>query len=304
MSRLAALDLGTNSTRFLCVDDDESILRPSSVVARGTDITRLGEGVDSDGELSDAAMDRVVSTVGRFDEAVSNRSANWIGGLATSACRRASRDSVRKLFDRIESVIGIRPEVIDGSREAELTYQGIIFSLDVSAGTIVDIGGGSTEWITFNQKGLSSVDSLGIGVVTLNERCVTGNSYSPESETCMEDEIETVFGTETTGLEPLVSVGGTGTTLASMELDLTEYRPEPVHGYQLDREAVDRQLKEMLGKSFEQLSEHPMIQSGREDVILPGIKILQAGMETVGASRTIVSDFGILAGLIRESIYA
>ncbi len=302
MSRPAVLDLGTNSTRFLCVENVSKKLRPSDVVARDMEVTRLGEGVEGTGRINGEAMGRVLSTVKKFDRTVRDRDARWVGGIATSACRRATEDSVAALFDRVESITGNRPSVIGGEREAELTFKGVQFSLGLQKGTIIDIGGGSTEWITFGDGRLESVASLAVGVVTLNERYVRGDSYTRESEVRMKHEVKSVFDRRVSGDGPLVSVGGTGTTLASIDLDLKDYQSSAVHGYTLSDEIIGRQLNEMVGKSFKEISEHPMIHPGREDVIVPGIKILQEGMKASGTSRVVVSDFGVLGGLLTEKI--
>lgn len=302
MSRFAALDLGTNSTRFLCLESEDDGIQPETIVARNTRITRLGEGVDSNGKIQDGAIERVLEAVRAYDETVRDAEGSWIGGIATSACRRASDQSVESLFEQLEAAIGIRPEVIDGEREAVLTYEGVRASLPVEEGTIVDIGGGSTEWIPFDETGLRSARSFNMGVVTLNERCLEGDRYTQEAVGCMEGEIRRRWPEDLQGPSPLVTVGGTGTTLASMKQNLDEYDPERVHGRRLNRGEIRDFRRDMSARTFEELSEHPMIQAGREDVILPGVLILEAALKKVEGLETIVSDLGVLTGYLSEWI--
>lgn len=300
MNPIAALDLGTNSTRFFCVNRDVTSIEPSNLLARGMEITRLGEGVDENGVIGKHAMDRVIDVVHRFNRKIQDLDGEWVGCLATSACRRANEESTKKLFQKIHETIGVEPQIIDGSKEAKLTYFGIRCSLDVQTGTIIDIGGGSTEWISFDGGDLKFTESLPLGVVTLNERCVKNDSYTEEAYACMDREIRQLFQPEFIGSGQLISVGGTGTTLASMMLDLDQYRPDQVHGYHLDKESIRNTLDEMLNKSFEVIARNPMVQSGREDVIVPGIKILESARSKLEAERVTVSDMGILAGFLSE----
>lgn len=302
MSGVAALDLGTNSTRFLAVADDADAITPASIIDRDTRVTRLGEGVDAEGVIREEAVDRVLRVVEEYHRRIDPKGIEWVGGVATSACRRASEDSREDLFEALEEVTGVRPELIDGEREAELTHGGVRASLDVTAGTVLDVGGGSTEWITFGSDGLRSAGSLPIGVVTLNERCVGSDRYTEESLSCLEREVRRNFRPGNPGENPLVVVGGTGTTLAALDRDLPEYRPEVVHGHRLSKRTIEHHLQQMSERTFEELSREPMVQPGREDVIVPGIKLLEAGLDAAGAEEATVSDLGVLAGYLSERL--
>lgn len=302
MSEVAALDLGTNSTRFLAVSTGGNGITPDDIIDRDTRITRLGEGVDEQGAIGDRAIRRVVDTVEEYHRRIESEGIEWVGGVATSACRRASEASRSRLFDLLEDRTGIRPELVDGDREAALTYRGVRSSLDVDSGTVIDIGGGSTEWITFDSSGLVSAESLEIGVVTLNERCLGADRYTPDALDCLEEEVRGALQPDVPGESPLVVVGGTGTTLAALDRKLREYRPMAVHGHRLPRGSIEDHLRRMSGRTFEELAEEPMIQPGREDVIVPGIKILQAGLDTAGAEEATVSDLGVLTGYLSERL--
>lgn len=302
MSGVAALDLGTNSTRFLAVGKDAEAITPADIIDRDTRVTRLGEGVDAEGVIRASAKRRVLEAVEDYDRRLTPREIEWVGGVATSACRRASGESREDLFEALRNRTGVRPELIDGKREAVLTYKGVRASLDVTSGTVLDIGGGSTEWISFDSFGLQSVESLPIGVVTLKERCVESDRYTEESLKCLDREVRQHFRPEGDGISPLIVVGGTGTTLGALEGALEEYRPEVVHGHRLSEATIERHVEAMSKRTFEDLSREPMIQPGREDVIVPGIKILQAGLDAAEAEGVTVSDLGVLTGYLSERV--
>lgn len=303
MSIIAALDLGTNSTRFVCVDSTANHVAPETIHARNTTITRLGEGITADNPIKPRAAKRVCEAVYSYQNEVEKLDGQWISAVATSACRRATSDSVSTLFDDIEMITGIRPEIIDGEREAELTFKGVTNSLNMSgSGRIIDIGGGSTEWINFSDNRLNFSTSIPVGVVTLREKCVDSDSWTPKIEECVSTVLRKKFRPNDVGHGPLFVVGGTGTTVSSYFLDLDSYDPGTIHGQVMTATQLDAVYTDMKSKSFQDLSTHPMIQSGREDVILPGIEILKRSLEITSINNFQVSDLGILAGALSEGM--
>jgi exopolyphosphatase/guanosine-5'-triphosphate,3'-diphosphate pyrophosphatase len=207
------------------------------------------------------------------------------------------------LFDRVHDLTGKRPELISGDREAELTANGVKASLpDFKEGIIVDIGGGSTEWITVQKNESLNTGSLQTGVVTLMERCVEGKSWNQKTEQCVDRELETKFDCHLNKESNLVVVGGTGTTLSSIIQGLTEYEPVNVHRHLVEREQIENVIKSMKNRTYEELSREPMIMDGREDVIIPGGKILLRCMDELSINKVTVSEYGILAGYIWERI--
>lgn len=299
----AVLDLGTNSTRMLCVESPGPRMDPDSIRAHETIITRLGEGVDEHGRIDPDARDRVLGAVRRFQERLDELGGHWVGGLATSACRRASGESVGDLLESVRQITGFTPRVVSGEREAELTYRGVRASLEgFRSGVVLDIGGGSSEWICSSGPDEFEVESLPIGVVTLFERCGRGDRWGNESEECVAGQLEKTFHPRHPGSGPLVVVGGTGTTLAALRLDLREYDPRRVHGYTLREEDVRALLDSLRDRPYAELAEVPVIQEGREEVILPGVHILLHAMEYRGVHEVRVSEFGVLAGLLGEEV--
>jgi len=296
----AVLDLGTNSTRFLAMSPDAHGFDPDSILDRDTRITRLGEGLDQSGTLSRGAIDRVLERVHEYNRRIQKLGGEWIGGVATSACRRASNGEV--LLEKVKEITGVVPEVVSGESEARLIFRGAHSSLpDLSTGRIMDIGGGSTEWITFQSDEYNSLESLEVGVVTLLERCVDGEALTHQSLDRTREMIRSRLPARK-GEGDLVVVGGTGATLAAYHMDLNEYRPAEVHAHRLSLSDVRSIRREFQDMSMDALAREPMIQDGREDVIIPGILILEEFAEYVGRDQFVVSEYGILAGLLEERI--
>lgn len=296
---MAALDLGTNSTRFLVGRQSGAGFSPDSVVDRDTVVTRLGEDVDKRGVLSEEAMNRVLEQVSEYDERVRGSNGHWVDAVATSACRRARNGG--EFLDRIESLIGLPPEIISGVREAELTFHGVHASVPgINTGRVIDIGGGSTEWITFADNQFDELSSASVGVVTLRERFGNHADWDVESIS----DARSVVGEhlpDTVGQGPLIVVGGTGTTLSAHAHQLDEYRPEVVHGDRLALSAIEEIRRAFESMTYSELRELPMIQPGREDVMLPGIVILEEFARFADVSEVIISDYGILAGILEEA---
>lgn len=298
-SRLAVLDCGTNSTRFLLAECSGDRWGPDTVLDRGMVVTRLGEGVDETGRLSEGAIRRVVTCVRDFQDRVQEEGGRWVGGIATHACRRASNRE--EFLDELEARIGVRPEVVSGEEEARLTGLGVRAALSrVTEGRIVDIGGGSTEWICFDRRGVESARSLSIGVVTLLERCVDRERWNPDIDRCVRENIRRELPPDPPGEGPLIVVGGTGTTVSAMVQQLREYDSDRVHGHRVSRDQLDALMNTLRPLTVEEIGGKAMISPGREDVIMPGIAILQECLNRAGEPRFVVSDYGVLAGCLED----
>lgn len=295
---VAVLDLGTNSTRFLMVDGDAGGFSTDHVLDRDSVVTRLGEGVDEQGRLGDSAIERVVDRVNQYDERIDRRNGQWRGAVATSACRRV--DNGKDFLDQVQSILDVRPDVVTGDREAELIFKGVNASLpEISSGQIIDIGGGSTEWIVFENGKTVRRDSRSIGVVTLRERCDVDGQWTEDDVVHARQLVHEQLP-EDKGEGPLIVVGGTGTTLSAHRQNLREYQPGAVHGDRIPLDEVEAIRREFQSLTFDEMEGVRMVQPGREDVMVPGIVILESFASLAGSSEVVVSDYGILAGLIEE----
>ncbi|MFB6356312.1 MAG: hypothetical protein ABEJ65_07340 [bacterium] len=296
----AVLDLGTNSTRFLLYEGAPETFRPSGVVDRGSVVTRLGEDLQSTGRLLPEAQQRVIDVLERYHERVTKQGGEWVAGIATHAVRHASNGD--RFLARVRELLGITPECISGEKEAQLIYQGIsrVFP-DMNEGRIIDIGGGSTEWIRFGNGTLRSAVSLEIGVVTLRERCVGSERWKNQFSECIRETFRNVISGVTPAQGDIVALGGTPTTISALNQQLNSYRSEAIHGDYLTLETIQNVRRSLEEKTIREINKMKLVREGRADVLLPGIHVLECFAEWSNASGIIVSDFGILVGCLEEA---
>jgi exopolyphosphatase / guanosine-5'-triphosphate,3'-diphosphate pyrophosphatase len=302
MTAIAALDLGTNSTRVLVArpDDAEGL---ETLVRRNT-ITRLGQGVDSAGALVPEAIERVLACLRDYRRDLDEHGVEQVRIAATSAARdAANRDD---FFDQVEQIVGTRPELLSGDEEGRLSFLGATRGLDPALGPflMVDIGGGSTEFVVgatpAEPDGVLSVD---VGCVRLTEKFLLHDPPQPEelsaaislTDTYLEDvhrELPTVADART-----LVGVAGTITTVAAVELGLAVYDPAVVHHFHLTRDAAEDVFRTLATEARADRIHNPGLEEGRADVIVGGCCVMVAIFRRFGFDELIVSESDILDGL-------
>ncbi|WP_433498646.1 Ppx/GppA phosphatase family protein [Sphaerimonospora sp. CA-214678] len=303
-ARVAAVDCGTNSIRLLVVECDADTGEVTEL-ARQSRIVRLGQGVGRTGRFAPEALRRTFAACAEFADVIGTLRAERVVFVATSATRDVAERA--EFFAGVERILGVVPEVISGDEEARLSYAGATGSLPAGSGPrlVLDIGGGSTEFVIGTTEATASV-SLNIGSVRLAERYLadaTGavDRITPEGVAAVRRDIGTALGEAMTRLplEPrpaLIGVGGSVTTLAAVRRGTKK----GVHGVRLgidDVRAVGRRLIE--ADRAERAAIH-VIEPGRVDVIPVGGLILLGVMERLGAPEIVVSRRGLLDGLVRR----
>lgn len=288
--RLASIDIGTNSTRFLVAEVHGTKL---STMHSGLITTRLGQGINR-GQLLPEAMERTVVALEQFLYEIAPFKPERIIAAATSAVRDArNRDEfLRFAAERT----GLRVRVLSGEEEAAASYRGVLGGLPVVAQDtlVLDVGGGSTEIIWPVNKSVRFV-SLPLGAVRMTEAGKT----EAEIKELLTETLEQV--TEQAGLgKSLVAVGGTATTLAAIALRLQRYRPELVHGHFLTIDQVREILKMLREAGAEGRKKIIGLQPQRADIIVAGVSILSVVLETLCLKGLTVSETDILHGLILE----
>lgn len=291
--KVGAIDCGTNTVRLLVTDDGEQLVREVS-------ITRLGEGVDASGALAQEAMERTVSAIARYAEQARDLGCDRIAVVATSAARDASN---RNAFsDAVDVASGVTPQIIDGGTEASLAFAGATARLrPEGTASVLDIGGGSTEII----EGAASIDrwvSMQLGSVRCAERfSLLGTASERALERADESLLRQVLEeiTDWPLLErQLIAVAATATSLAAMDLGLQSYDADRVTGHRLEIGSVveiRRELAPLEGP--DRLKRYPILQPGREDVIVAGASILVAVMRALRVYQVQVSEADILDGI-------
>ncbi|WP_262698992.1 MULTISPECIES: Ppx/GppA phosphatase family protein [Streptomyces] len=314
MTRVAAVDCGTNSIRLLVADADPATGELTEL-DRQMKIVRLGQGVDRTGRLAPEALERTFAACREYAEVVRELGAERVRFVATSASRDAEN---RAEFVRgVVEILGVEPEVITGDQEAEFSFTGATKELtghDRMAGPylVVDIGGGSTEFVE-GGDGVRAARSVDIGCVRLTERhlVVDGRITDPPTE----DQIAAIRADVERALDlaertvplgracrpadghALVGLAGSVTTVAGIALGLKEYDPSVIHHSRITLGQVREITGRLLGSSHAERAEIPVMHPGRIDVIGAGALILLSIMERTGAEEVVVSEHDILDGL-------
>ena len=293
MKRAAAIDIGTNSTRLLIGElDTAGKITP---LASKLQITRLGAKVDQTGYLSQQAIQRTVEALAEYKSLLEKYQVTEVRVVATSAARDVNNQS--DFINRVKERTGLKVEIITGAEEARLSYLGVIKSLPELLSTdnlVLDIGGGSTEFIFGSPQMIEDKFSLNVGAVRMTEQ---SEVISERKKLIMESllpqlrklkgKVKTLFG-----------VGGTITTLAAIDQGLVTYDPQKVHGYLLKLTTIERILSDLAAKTTEERKEVVGLQPERADIIVAGVQILLLIMEVLGLTEIIVSEADILEGII------
>ncbi|CAB4596792.1 unannotated protein [freshwater metagenome] len=298
MTRVAAIDCGTNSIRLLIADIDNGNFRE---VSRTMEIVRLGQGVDKTKSFHPDAINRTLAAVQLFSAEISKRGATKIRFCATSATRDATN---RDLFiDGVESILGIKPEVIPGEEEAALSFIGATKELALSDGPflVVDIGGGSTEFV-FGTEKVESAKSVNIGCVRMSERHFTSAPPTPGSIVEAISDIDEAIAVAAkavpiTKAKTLIAVAGTATTVAAAALNLDNYDRYAIHLSRISAEKTLAVAKRFQGLERSEIENLGYMHTGRVDVIAAGSLVLSQIMLATGAKEFVASESDILDGM-------
>ncbi|MBI1818943.1 MAG: Ppx/GppA family phosphatase [Nitrospirae bacterium] len=305
---LAGIDIGTNTLRLLIVEEKNGKWKEIFSDRR---MTRLGEGFFKTGCLSSAAIEKTVAVLNSFQESLKKFQCQHVLAVATSAVREA--ENRQRFLSRVKEASGLEVSVISGDEEARLTFLGISSAVSPSAGCqmMIDIGGGSTEWILGLQQQILAKKSARLGVVFLTEQYLFSDPPSPDELHLMKEKIrETLLEIRDSSGEVLrknppatwIGTAGTITTLAAMAQNLEQYSFEKVNGFVLTREMVQGLYRSLISKPKEERKKMKGLEPGREDIIVAGALILLETMAFFNFDRMVVSDYGLREGIILELI--
>ncbi len=302
--RLAAVDIGTNSVRLLVaeVGTDGSV----RTLDRRMRITRLGQGVDASRLLAPEAIERTLGVLREYRQVIAELGAVHVRATATSAARDAlNRDD---FFGPGREALGVELELLAGEEEAALSFLGATNDLDEPGPyLVVDIGGGSTEFVvgTTEPTGLVSVD---IGCVRITEKFLHSDPPAPEelsqAVSVVRDHLADVSRTVPgiADVATVIGLAGTVTTIAAIDLGLPAYDPEQIHHFRLSREAVEDVFRTLATESAEHRRHNPGLEAERVDVIVGGAVVLASVMRAFEIKEMLVSESDILDGLILSQI--
>jgi exopolyphosphatase/guanosine-5'-triphosphate,3'-diphosphate pyrophosphatase len=297
VTRVAGIDCGTNSIRLLVADVGDAGL---TEVVRAMEIVRLGEGVDRTGRLSPAAIGRTRVALERYAKTIAETGAQRVRMVATSASRDAENaDDFRAM---VRGVLGQDPEVISGDAEARLSFTGAIAGLRAEAPyLVVDIGGGSTEFV-LGTDAVEAARSVDIGCVRLTERHLHDDPPTAAQIAAAEADIRAAvaLARETVPVEraaTLVGLAGTVTTVTALALGLPAYDSTKIHHARVTAAQVSDVTAMLLRSTHAERAALPVMHPGRVDVIGAGALVLQVLMEAVGADEMVASEHDILDGI-------
>jgi exopolyphosphatase/guanosine-5'-triphosphate,3'-diphosphate pyrophosphatase len=299
---VAAVDCGTNSTRLLVVGT------AGETIAREMRITRLGAGVDAARRLQPAAIARTLEVLAEYRSIMDAAGVTRARLVATSAVRDAANSQA--FLEPAAAVVGVPAELLSGVEEGRLSYAGATAELAPVDGrtVVVDIGGGSTEFVTMVEDAIAAV-SLDIGCVRLTERFLRDDPPSPaqvadavgEIARELERAVRDVPALGALGLrDRLVGLAGTVSTLAALELGLTDYDRARIHHSVLSLDAVRKWCEVLGSERARSRAERAAIPEGRVDVIFGGALVLRECMSRFGVPECIVSESDILDGLVQS----
>jgi exopolyphosphatase/guanosine-5'-triphosphate,3'-diphosphate pyrophosphatase len=315
--RVATIDCGTNSLRLLIADIDLSGHQLTDVQRR-MEIVRLGQGVDATGRLAPDALARTFAMLEEYARAIADSGAAAVRLVATSATRDAANAEV--FTAGVQRILGVDPEVVTGAEEACLSFSGATAELGSGAQPgapespgspqppflVVDIGGGSTEFVfgaadSGSQHGLSAV-SVNIGCVRLTERHLHDDPPTSDQVTAATEDIDAALATVADSMpagsaRTLVGLAGSVTTLTAIALGLAAYDPARIHHARIMAHRVHQVTADLLGKNHAQRAAMTVIHPGRVDVIGAGALVLDRVMDRFGFSEMVASEHDLLDGI-------
>jgi exopolyphosphatase/guanosine-5'-triphosphate,3'-diphosphate pyrophosphatase len=308
---VAVIDIGTNTIRFLigCVKEG-NIIR----IATQREVTRLGKDIQKTCRLNQHSIEKSKRFILKLKEICKEYGVQKIIALGTSALREAKNS--KEFLAEIKKNVGIDIKIISGEKEAELTLKGILPSIHYSFFSLshlllIDIGGGSTEWIFFNklkfnmQNSKVSMGSIPIGSVKLFESFIKHDPPTPEELIHMKNLISQQFfislnsslDTRHSSLS-LIATGGTATTIAAIDMNMDEYDGDKIHLHKISLTTLRKIYEKLITLPHDERSKIKGLEPERADIIIAGTLILLTLMETLNIKEFIVSDYGLLEGAI------
>ncbi|OAG28313.1 Ppx/GppA phosphatase family protein [Thermodesulfatator autotrophicus] len=295
----ASLDLGTQTFRLLVGKQANPHFR---AICKERFNVRLGEELAKEGLISEQAFERGLKALKQIRQRLDKINVKNVFAAGTEVFRRAK--NADKFLEKAEKILGFPIKVLTPQEEAIYTAKGVLFSLKIKdyPALIVDVGGGSTEYILCDDYQILKTGSLKLGAVLLKDRFFSSDDIpTPLEIGRATQEILTILS-EIKNLSPkpatLIATGGTATCLAALSQGLERYAPSKIHGYSLKVNALKNLVKKLASLSPSDRKYLKGMEEGREDIILSGALIYQALLDLLEAKRILISDTGILEGIL------
>lgn len=297
--KIGTIDIGTNSMRLLIGDyvDDKIENRKKYV-----NTTRIGQGVDKDGYIREDALKRNLDALEEFAKVCEEEDCKAIYCMGTSALRDSKNG--KEFVERAKSITGIDVDIISGNEESNLGFIGVLEGLEGNEPILViDIGGGSTEFIIGDREGIKFAKSENVGALRMTEKFLKQDPICEEEFNQMSEfiysEVKTTLDyINEKGIKKLIGIGGTITSLSAMNQELEVYSMEKIHNSEITSENIKQILQNLKKMTLNDKKMLKGLQSKRADIITAGVEILNIIMEKLEIEKIIVSEYDNLEGLM------
>lgn len=301
MNKMAAIDLGSNTIRILVAEKNGKGFDP---VYSAQTITRLGERLHETGYLATDAIDRTATGVSNLVEGAKKATGNFrLTIFGAHAARSAS--NINLLDEKLQKAVGVGITLISWEDEAKYALKGVrmVIGEQVKRFVLFDIGGGSTEYILGDENGATRSYGANLGVVRLSETYLTKNPVDEKEYNHMNEEVTATVNKAfdelgADNVETIVGTAGTVTSLAAIAQNIREYDPEKINNYRLTKDKIGEIRSSLFAMTIEERSKIPALQHGREDLIVPGVAIIEATLARAGVDSILVTDSGLREGLM------
>lgn len=300
LMRVAVVDIGTNSTRLLIAEVDPDSGSVQELI-RLSQVTRLGDGVDAGGSLAQEAIERVFKTLGEYRQAIDSHDCAANLAVLTSAVREATNGA--EFAERVRSEMGLDAQILSGEQEAQLTFLGAMAGREPAQEptVVIDIGGGSTEFVVGVGRSAGFHVSLPAGVVRMSERHIHSDPPTVEELQALTEDVRDTF---LAGLPPAergpvtkaIAVAGTATSAAAMEMELEPYDSDRVHGHTLLLATVELLLARLAEMTDEERRSLAGLHPDRAPTIIAGMVLLEEALHVLELEEVEVSEHDILYG--------
>lgn len=302
LQRMGIIDIGSNSIRLVIYEMNGTT--SYRVIDESKEAARLSERIGGDGRLEDEDITSIVHTLEHFKMLCEANKTKRIRAVATAAVRNASNS--QEIVRKLEEQTGIHVEILPGDEEARIGFLGMINTMDIQDGLLIDIGGGSTEVSLFIGRRLVNSVSFPFGSVNTTKKYTKNGQVDANDIAAMSQMILSWVEKEPwirghQGL-PLIGLGGTIRSVCKLDQRARKYSLPMTHFYPMEASTVNRMLSELAPMPVEKRKKVDGMSSGRADIIVPGLVIMQTIFEFAGASHYIISGTGLRDGLFFETM--
>lgn len=299
--KIGTIDIGTNSMRLLIADYKNNKIENRK---KYINITRIGQGVDDKGYITEEALERNLNALKEFADKCIEEKCEKVYCMGTSALRDSKNG--QDFVNRAKELTNIDVKIICGEEESNLGFMGVLEGAGGDKSNyilVLDIGGGSTEFIVGNEDGIKFCKSENVGALRMTEKFITTDPISDEEFNKMSDFIEKTISSTLDKIKgmhvsKLVGIGGAITSLSAMNQQLEVYSMEKVHNSVVTKKDLEKILQNLKKMTLNDKKSLKGLQSKRADIITAGVKILHIIMKKLELSDIVVSEYDNLEGLI------